>query len=92
MDSVECTKIQLTTEMFGTLTLLQPNMHFLCCICEHYVGDNFGPHFWRHLHNPTAAVGYAKLLTCKLPFSSPVLMGPAAHTAPGGDTLQIHYE
>jgi hypothetical protein len=44
------------------------------------------------MHNPTTIVGYVKLLACKLPFSSPILMGPTCHTASGGDTLQIHYE
>jgi hypothetical protein len=37
-------------------------------------------------------MGYAKLLACKLPFSLPVLMGPAGHIAPREDILQIHYE
>jgi hypothetical protein len=37
-------------------------------------------------------MGYAKLLAYKLPFSLLVLMGLAGHTAPRGDTLQIHYE
>jgi len=43
MDSVECTKIQLTTEMFGTLTLLQLNMPmlYLWTLCRRQFWSSF---------------------------------------------------